>query len=129
QLAGVLAAARREFIAEARQGRGGRGAQATYAAQMDALLGQLGEGAPHHTSQALTVCALGGYGRRTLCLHSDVDLLIVFENELARGEERFVNAVLQPLWDLQLVVGHQVRELCDFAPDNPDLENPEFLFA
>ena len=96
---------------------------------MDALVRQLVEAARNHTSQALMVCALGGYGRRTLCLHSDVDLLIVFENELTRGEERFVNAVLQPLWDLQLVVGHQVRELRDFDHDNPDLENPEFLMA
>ena len=125
----MLAAARREFIAEAREGRGGRAAQAAYAAQMDALVRQLVEAARNHTSQALMVCALGGYGRRTLCLHSDVDLLIVFENELTRGEERFVNAVLQPLWDLQLVVGHQVRELRDFDHDNPDLENPEFLMA
>ena len=81
----MLAAARREFIAEAREGRGGRAAQAAYAAQMDALVRQLVEAARNHTSQALTVCALGGYGRRTLCLHSDVDLLIVFENELTRG--------------------------------------------
>jgi [protein-PII] uridylyltransferase len=129
QLAGTLAAARREFITEARQGRGGRFAQAVYAEQMDGLVRQLVDSARSHTEQALIVCALGGYGRRTLCLHSDVDLLIVFERELSRGEERFVNAVLQPLWDLQLVVGHQVRELSDFEPDNPDLENPEFLMA
>jgi hypothetical protein len=44
-----------------------------------------------------------------------------------RDEERFVNAVLQPLWDLQLVVGHQVRELADF--DELDISNTEFLLA
>ena len=73
------------------------------------------------------VCALGGYGRRTLCLHSDIDLLIVFEGTDRRDEERFVNAVLQPLWDLRLTVGHQVRELADF--DRLDIGNPEFLLA
>ena len=73
------------------------------------------------------VCALGGYGRRTLCLHSDVDLLILFDGEIARDEERFVNAVLQPLWDLQLVVGHHIRELAEL--DTPDPENTEFMTA
>ena len=31
------------------------------------------------------------------------------------SEERFVNALLQPLWDLRLTVGQHVRELTDFA--------------
>ena len=35
--------------------------------------------------------------------------------------------MLQPLWDLQLVVGHQVRELADF--DELDISNTEFLLA
>ena len=46
---------------------------------------------------------------------------------IGREEERFVNAVLQPLWDLQLVVGHQIRELSDF--DDLDTGNTEFLLA
>lgn len=127
QLASALAAARREYVLEARKGRGGREAQSRYAAQMDALVRQLVEGARHYTPASLSVCALGGYGRRTLCLHSDIDLLILFEGTISREEARFVNAVLQPLWDLQLVVGHHVRELSDF--DEVDLANIEFLLA
>jgi [protein-PII] uridylyltransferase len=127
QLAGTLAAARREYGLDARQGRGGREAQSRYAGQMDAVVRQLVEAARPLTTQAVAVCALGGYGRRTLCLHSDVDLLIVFDGRIAREEERFVNAVLQPLWDLQLVVGHHVRELVDF--DEPDSDNTEFIMA
>ncbi len=94
---------------------------------MDAIVGSLVGAAQALTSRRLVVCALGGYGRRTLCLHSDVDLLIVFDGEIARDEERFVNAVLQPLWDLQLVVGHHVRELAEL--DTPDPENTEFMMA
>jgi [protein-PII] uridylyltransferase len=73
------------------------------------------------------VCAFGGYGRRTLCLHSDLDVLIVFEGAIGAAEERLVKEVLQPLWDLQLTVGHHVRELVDF--DQMDASNPEFLMA
>ena len=127
QLAGALAAARREYVAEARQGRGGREAQSRYAAQMDAIVRQLVDAARSQLGQPVAVCALGGYGRRTLCLRSDVDLMIVIEGAIGREEERFVNAVLQPLWDLQLVVGHHVRELVDF--EAPPSDNTEFAMA
>ena len=53
--------------------------------------------------------------------------MILFGTSIGRDEERFVNAVLQPLWDMQLVVGHQVRELADF--DELDISNTEFLLA
>ncbi len=127
QMAAALAATRREFALEARQGRGGREAQARHAARMDEVVLQLVEAAQAQTSRPLVVCALGGYGRRTLCLHSDIDLMILFDGTIGRDEERFVNAVLQPLWDLQLVVGHQVRELADFA--DLDIANTEFLLS
>ena len=127
QLAAALAGTRRQFAIEAKQGRGGREAQARYAAQMDRIVQQLVEAASSLTSRPVVVCALGGYGRRTLCLHSDIDLMILFESAIGRDEERFVNSVLQPLWDLQLVVGHQVRELSDF--DDLDTGNTEFQLA
>ena len=75
----------------------------------------------------VAVAALGGYGRRSLCLHSDIDLLVVFEGRLGRAEERFVKALLHPLWDLKLQVGHQVRLLDDFAVLERD--NPLYLLA
>ena len=127
QMAAALSGTRREFAIEARLGRGGREAQARHAAQMDAVVVQLVEAGRAQTAAPLVVCALGGYGRRTLCLHSDIDLMILFGTSIGRDEERFVNAVLQPLWDLQLVVGHQVRELSDF--DELDSSNTEFLLA
>ena len=126
-IATELTATRRAFAAEARQGRGGRDAQARYAEHMDGVVRELVEFAAPLTGGPVVLCALGGYGRRTLCLHSDVDLMILFEASIERDEERFVNAVLQPLWDLQLVVGHQVRELADF--DDLDIANTEFHLA
>jgi [protein-PII] uridylyltransferase len=127
QLAAALAATRRELALAARQGRGGRDPQQQYAERMDAIVQQLVTAARPLTDQPLVVCALGGYGRRTLCLHSDIDLMILFGGALGRNDEKFVNAVLQPLWDLQLIVGHQVREIADF--DDLDTANTEFLLA
>jgi putative peptide maturation dehydrogenase len=51
----------------------------------------------------------------------------VFDGHIGEAEERFVNAVLQPLWDLKLTIGQHVRELTDF--DTVDEQNPEFLLA
>ena len=127
QIAAHLAATRREYQLEARQGRGGRELQAAFAAHLDGIVQYLASEAARDALQPFAVCAIGGYGRRRLCLHSDLDLLIVFERAIGPDEERFIKAVLQPLWDLMLVVGHHIRELRDL--DAPDPSNVEFLTA
>ncbi len=127
ELAALLAGAREDYAAAARAGRGGRATQVRYAAEVDDLVRRLTERAAVETTRPWVVCALGGYGRRTLCLHSDIDVLIVVDGPIGTGEERFVKALLQPLWDLKLTVGQHVRELVDF--DVVDDQNPEFLMA
>jgi [protein-PII] uridylyltransferase len=127
QVTGALAAARQEYVTAARQGRAGRDVQSRYAGQIDAIVQQLAELAREHSGAALAVCAVGGYGRRTLCLQSDVDLLLLFEEAIGPSEERFINALLQPLWDLGLTVGHHVREISELT--EPDLSNTEFLMS
>lgn len=124
--AAVLDAARRELTADVGRGRGGRVALERYSDRLDAVIRQLVGDAPR-PDRAVAVAALGGYGRRQLCLHSDVDLLVVFDGAIGEAEERFLRAVLHPLWDLKLAVGHQVREATDFATLEED--NPEFLLA
>jgi [protein-PII] uridylyltransferase len=126
-LSAALAAARREYLTQARAGAGGREVQARYAERMDALVEQLVEHARHLTRATVAVLACGGYGRQTLSLHSDVDLLILFGHAMSDEDERFVKAVLQPLWDLQLVVGHHIRELDEL--DEIDHGNTEFVLA
>jgi [protein-PII] uridylyltransferase len=75
----------------------------------------------------VTLIALGGYGRRHLCPHSDIDLLIAFDGNVGDAEERFLRDLLHPLWDAGFVVGQQVRELRELA--EPEADNPEFLAA
>ena len=122
----VLDAARDELRADTRRGAGGRAALERYAARVDAIVRQL-----HADSgldrAAAAVLALGGYGRRHLCLYSDIDVLILFRDPIGADEERALRAFLHPLWDLGVVVGHQVRELCEF--ETLEADNPEFLLA
>src|SRR5438105_1296050 len=122
----ALELAREELRDATTRGHGGRAALGRYAARVDALLRQLFEAAPA-PEQPVAAIALGGYGRRQLCLWSDIDLLILFEGAIGAADERFLHGFLNPLWDLGVVVGQQVRELADFSALEAD--NPEFLLA
>jgi len=126
----LLGDARQEYVAAARHGRAGRDVQARFSGRMDALVQQLAENARVHSGAPLSVCALGGYGRKSLCLQSDIDLLVLFEDTMSTSDERLVGALLQPLWDLGLTVGQHVRELSELTePATLDLGNAEFLLA
>ncbi len=70
------------------------------------------------------VVALGGYGREEQCIHSDVDLLILFEKKIPAQVEAFVQELLYPLWDARFEVGYAVRsidECLDMAFDRFDI--------
>jgi len=121
-----LDAAREELRASIARGAGGRGALERYADRVDALIRQLFTDAGAYDGP-LAILALGGYGRRHLCLHSDIDLLLLFGNGIGPAEERFVRDFLNPLWDLGVVVGHQVRDIAELRQLETD--NPEFLLA
>ena len=107
----MLAAAREDYAREARAGRPvWRRSRATPSG-WTRWCAMVVDAACDRMATPVAVCAVGGYGRRALCLHSDIDLLIVFGGTIGREEERFVKAVLQPLWDLRLALGQHVREL------------------
>jgi [protein-PII] uridylyltransferase len=122
----ALDAARQELIQDTMRGSAGRAAAERYADRVDTLLQRLFFAAPP-TEKPVAILALGGYGRRHLTLHSDVDILVLFEGPIGADEERFLRGFLHPLWDLHLVVGHQVRELAEF--ERLETDNPEFLLA
>lgn len=57
------------------------------------------------------IVALGGYGRTDQCVHSDVDLLILFEKKVPASAEALIQEIVYPLWDIGLDVGHATRSL------------------
>ena len=123
----LATSARRAFLSSIERGAGGARAHRRFADGVDAVIREIVREARVQSTTPVAVVALGGYGRRALCLHSDLDLLIVFDGTIGEEEESFVKAVLLPLWDLRFSVGHQVRILSDF--DEFERDNPEFLLA
>ncbi|MFO0681616.1 MAG: [protein-PII] uridylyltransferase [Sandaracinus sp.] len=57
----------------------------------------------------LALVAVGGYGRGHLGLHSDLDLIVLAEREDDVRAAKVAEALLYPLWDLGLEIGHAVR--------------------
>lgn len=57
------------------------------------------------------IIALGGYGRQEQCVHSDVDLLFLFQKAVPKEAEELIREMIYPLWDLGLEVGHATRSI------------------
>src|SRR5260221_3528251 len=123
-LSGVEAA-RVELCTAAARGEGGCAALRQFSDRVDDLLQRLFAEAP--TTTGASLIALGGYGRRQLCLQSDIDVLLLFDGQIGPAEEGRVRSILHPLWDARFAVGHQIRQMDDFA--ELEIDNPEFLLA
>jgi [protein-PII] uridylyltransferase len=59
---------------------------------------------------SVALLAVGGYGRRQLFPYSDIDLLLLFENDRAvESSKKTIAPFLQRLWDSGLRMSHSVR--------------------
>ncbi|MFV0476378.1 MAG: [protein-PII] uridylyltransferase [Parahaliea sp.] len=75
---------------------------------VDELLGVLWDAQPWPDNVALV--AVGGYGRGELHPHSDVDLLILTDDD-GQACHQCAEAFITLLWDIGLAVGHSVRSV------------------
>ncbi|NTU72498.1 MAG: HD domain-containing protein, partial [Coriobacteriia bacterium] len=74
----------------------------------DEAVRELARAASSHVHGRLAIVALGGWGAGALLPGSDLDILVLADGPSSRVKP-FVEAVLYPLWDSGLAVGHQVR--------------------
>ena len=58
-----------------------------------------------------SLVAVGGYGRREMHPASDIDLLLLLNQEPDAEEQELLSNFITVLWDLGLEVGHSVRTL------------------
>lgn len=104
---------------------------AARAALLDSLLSQLHRNLlteDPSPPEGFALLALGGYGRRELFPHSDIDLLFLCENAAAERDRREqIAAIGQRLWDLRLRVSPATRTLAECGQFHSG--NPEFSIS
>jgi [protein-PII] uridylyltransferase len=62
---------------------------------------------PGGNGPRVALVAVGSYGRRTLSVHSDLDVRLLSDSDLGTVRP-LAEALLYPLWDAGLNIGHQV---------------------
>lgn len=68
-----------------------------------------GDYAPMKNSVPIGLVALGSYGREQLCVHSDIDLMIVYKEIPGYNLKEMIEKMLYILWDTGLKLGHRVH--------------------
>lgn len=69
-----------------------------------------GEYQPPTNAVPIALVALGSYGREQLCVHSDIDLMIVYRDIPGYRHQELIEKILYLLWDTGLKLGHRVHD-------------------
>ncbi|MDQ1257481.1 MAG: [protein-PII] uridylyltransferase [Candidatus Hydrogenedentes bacterium] len=70
-------------------------------------------GNPRQVLSRLSLCALGGYGRRELSPYSDLDVCLLFEGRIDSHIEKLNGYLVPFLWDMGFAVGYGIRSIDD----------------
>jgi len=115
-----LAAARAHLEALHRAGASGVRVNETHSDLMDRLVRRLFENAEEsflagggEELSALCVVAVGGYARREMNIHSDVDLLFLHRGDVTPHVREVAERLQYRLWDASLAVGAATRTIAE----------------
>ena len=78
---------------------------------IDALLSQSFRHFFSDQIDSISLIAVGGYGRRELLPHSDIDVLLLCSQQTREANKDVLEAFITFLWDTNLDIGHSVRSL------------------
>lgn len=70
---------------------------------------------PMSTSIPITLIALGSYGREQLCIYSDIDIMVLFENIPGYNLKKIMEEFITLAWDCGLKLGSRVHALEEIA--------------
>ncbi len=68
---------------------------------------------PMSNNIPITLIALGSYGREQLCIYSDIDLMLLYEETSGYNIKAILEELLTLAWDCGLKLGHRVHEIKD----------------
>ncbi|MFZ7113422.1 MAG: [protein-PII] uridylyltransferase [Desulfatiglandales bacterium] len=75
------------------------------------------------TKRPFALIALGSYGRKELCCHSDIDVMVLFKDKIPSTASALAEELLYPLWDLGFELGYAIRDIRDCLT----LSNTDFM--
>ncbi len=78
-----------------------------------ALRKHFGDFLPLINTLPITLVSLGSYAREQLCVYSDIDLMIVYQDIDGYNLKPIIETILQISWDSGLKLGHRVHEIND----------------
>jgi [protein-PII] uridylyltransferase len=70
---------------------------------------------PMSTSIPISLVALGSYGREQLCIYSDIDIMILYENIKGYNLKDIMEEFITLAWDCGLKLGSRVHELKEIS--------------
>lgn len=66
----------------------------------------------HHLDEfQISLVAVGGYGRGELHPQSDIDILLLTQEDIELALEEKISSFITQLWDIKLDIGHSVRSI------------------
>ncbi|UTJ06279.1 HD domain-containing protein [Arcobacter roscoffensis] len=68
---------------------------------------------PMSTSVPISLIALGSYGREELCIYSDIDIMILYEDIKGYNLREIMEEFITLAWDCGLKLGSRVHELSE----------------
>lgn len=80
--------------------------------EYDKILNQLWQDFKFDEEQ-LALIAVGGYGRQEMFPMSDLDILILYKENLTAEQQERISQFIQLLWDCHFDVGHSVRTISE----------------
>ncbi len=118
---------RREFVANCRRqvrqkrtaGESGISISEWFSDRIDELLAQIVDHRVNShgftASNAFSLAAVGGNGRRRPAPYSDVDILFIVDSKAQSQSESLLSAIVRDCWDTGLQPGHSIRTPADMV--------------
>ncbi|NKQ41630.1 MAG: HD domain-containing protein [Sulfurovum sp.] len=79
------------------------------------LRNMFGDYVPMRHSIPIALAALGSYGREQLCMHSDIDLMIAYEDIPGYQTKELIEKMLYMFWDIGMKLGHRVHAVSELS--------------
>lgn len=70
---------------------------------------------PMSSSIPISLVALGSYGREQLCIYSDIDIMLLYENVKGYNLKNIMEEFITLAWDCGLKLGSRVHELKEIS--------------